>query len=276
MFLNQKDNREDRKSWLSITLTFVLSILLLFLNSIGWLVWAKNTLSYVLDPIYTTSANFAFKIKEFSSTLVNISEFRDEYNQMKIEIAQLETNNLAYTELRNENEDLKKQLKFANAKDTYLQAKTLDSIEHDYMIANVGLQDGVKKGDVVVLGEAFVGIVIEVGQYNCKIRLPISKSSFLEAYILSSKEDAEQKILSRAVVSGSSDGIKIENIGMNSGVENGDFVVVNDNKVGDNLILGTVVGLSEDPATTTRTGYVSPIIDYFDLINVFVRVENVD
>jgi cell shape-determining protein MreC len=138
------------------------------------------------------------------------------------------------------------------------------------------LQDDVRKGDIAVLGEAFVGIVVETGQYNSKIRLPISKSSFLEAYILPSNSGSSQKILSRAVVSGSSDGIRIENIGMNSGVENGDIVIVNDEKVGDNLVLGTVVGLSEDPATTTRTGYVSPAIDYFDLINIFLRVKNAD
>jgi cell shape-determining protein MreC len=61
---------------------------------------------------------------------------------------------------------------------------------------------------------------------------------------------------------------------MNSGVVNGDVVMVNDSKVGENLVLGTVVALSEDPATTTRSGYVSPVVDYYDLINVFVRIED--
>jgi rod shape-determining protein MreC len=276
MFLNKKNSKGEKKSWLSSLLAFVLSILLLFLGSIGWLNWVKDSASFVLDPIYTTSSNWASNIKEFSNTLFNISEFRQEYNQMKINIAQLEINNLAYTELKNENSDLKKQLELKDSSDAYIQAKVLDHIESDYLIVNVGLQDDVRKGDVAVLGEAFVGIVMETGQYNSKIRLPISKSSFLEAYILPSDSDSSQKILSRAVVSGSSDGIKIENIGMNSGVENGDIVIVNDEKVGDNLVLGTVVGLSKDPATTTRTGYVSPAIDYFDLINIFLRVKNAD
>jgi rod shape-determining protein MreC len=276
MFLNKKSSKEENKSWISSLLAFVLSILLLFLSSIGWLNWAKDSISFVLDPIYTTSSSWSRNIKEFSNTLFNISDFRHQYNQMKIDIAQLEINNLAYTELKNENNDLKKQLELKDSSDTYIQAKVLDHIESDYLLVNVGLQDDVRKGDIAVLGEAFVGIVVETGQYNSKIRLPISKSSFLEAYILPSNSGSSQKILSRAVVSGSSDGIRIENIGMNSGVENGDIVIVNDEKVGDNLVLGTVVGLSEDPATTTRTGYVSPAIDYFDLINIFLRVKNAD
>jgi len=94
--------------------------------------------------------------------------------------------------------------------------------------------------------------------------------------VISSDDSDGRNILSRAVVNGSSDGIKIENIGMNSGVEDGDVVIVNDSKVKDNLVLGHIVGLSKDPATTTRTGYVSPTIDFYDLLNVFVRLKDVD
>jgi rod shape-determining protein MreC len=213
-------------------------------------------------------------LREFFSTIVNISDFRNEYNQMKLEIAQYEVDNLQYQVLQDENLDLREQLDLANNEYDYIFGKVLNHIDKDYIIVNKGLNEGIQRGDIAVLGNSFLGIVIEVGQYNSKIRLPISKSSFLEAYILSSEEESKQRILSRAVVSGSSDGIRIENIGMNSGVSNGDVVIVNDTKVGENIILGKVVGLSEDPATTTRTGYVSPAVDYYDLTNLFLRVKS--
>jgi cell shape-determining protein MreC len=149
---------------------------------------------------------------------------------MKLEIAQYEIENLNYQELRDENSDLRTQLELGNREDRYIQSEILDHIETDYITINTGLQDKVNKGDIATLGDSFIGIVIETGQFSSKVRLPISKSSFLEAYILSSDEDSAQRILSRAVVSGSSDGIRIENIGMNSGVENGDIVVVNDRR----------------------------------------------
>lgn len=276
MLFSNGNNKGKSKNWLSIPLTFMLSILLLFLNSVGWLNGTKSGVSYILGPVYTTSSNLAIGIREFFTTVVNISEFREEYNEMKIEIAEHEISNMSYQVLLDENADLKTQLNLANKEYKYIQSKVLDHIETDYMIVNKGSKDGVKKGNVLVLGEAFLGVTIEVGQYTSKVRLPISKSNFLEAYIISSNQETEQRILSKAVVSGSSDGIRIENIGMNSGVKNGDIVIVNDSKVGENLVLGTVVGLSEDPATTTRTGYVSPAVDYYDLINVFIRTENVD
>ncbi|KUK77087.1 MAG: coiled-coil [candidate division WS6 bacterium 34_10] len=276
MLFNQEDKKEDERSWLSIPIILLLSILLLFLNSLGTFENFKSTVSYVLGPIYTTSSNLAISLKDFFSTVANISEFRDEYNEMKLQIAEYEVDNLEYQLLLDENSDLKNQLELGNREDRYILAKVLDHIESEYLIVNQGSKEGIKKGDIAVIGDAFLGIVIESGQYTSKIRLPISKSNFLEVYILSSDEEDSQRILSRAVINGSSDGIRIENIGMNSGVKNGDIVVVNDSKVGENLIVGTIVGLSEDPATTTRTGYVSPAVDYYDLTNLFIRIENVD
>jgi len=274
MFFKNESKQESSKSWLSILITLTISIIFLFLNSLGWVNGFKSGVSYILDPVYETSSSWALEVKEFFTTVTHISEFKNEYNEMKLQITKYEVDNLAFEEIQNENIDLKTQLDLGNTDDRYIQSKVLDHIETEYLILNVGVRDGVKNGDIVVLGDSFVGILIDTGQYSSKVRLPISKSNFLESYILSSKEDSSQRILSRAVVSGSSDGIKIENIGMNSGVENGDTVVVNDSKVGENLILGTVVGLSEDPATTTRTGYVSPVLDYYDLINVFVKIDN--
>jgi rod shape-determining protein MreC len=276
MLFNQDNNKEKGGNWLSIPLIFLLSILMLFLNSLGFLDTPKLAISYILGPIYTTSSDLAINLREFFSTVANISDFRQEYNQMKLDIAQYEVSNLSYQLLLDENTDLKTQLDLGNDSYKYTLSKVLNRIESDYLVVNKGSRDAVKKGDIAVLGDSFVGIVIEVGNVTSKIRLPISKSNFLEAYILSSDEESDQRVLSRAVVSGSSDGIRIENIGMNSGVKNGDIVIVNDSKVNENLVLGTVVGLSEDPATTTRAGYVSPAVDYYDLTNLFLRIENAD
>jgi rod shape-determining protein MreC len=275
MTLENSSNTKD-SNWLPILGTLIPSILLLIFSSIGWLSGLKSLLSYIVDPIYTTSTNIASGVEQYVDTLCNISDFRTQYNDMKIELAQYEIDILDYNNLKIENEDLKKQLELQNIEYRYVQSKILDHIETDYIIINRGNQDGASKGDIAVIGNTYIGTIIESNEYTSKIRLPISKSSFLEAYVISSNDDSNRNILSRAVVSGSSDGIKIENIGMNSGVKNGDTVIINDSKVGDNLILGNIVGLSEDPASTTRTGYVSPTIDYYDLINIFVRLKNVD
>ena len=80
-------------------------------------------------------------------------------------------------------------------------------------------------------------------------------------------------ISSKGVIKGSSGGIIIENMSMNSNLTNDDIVVVNDSRVGEYLVLGRLQEISENPAATSRSGYVEPIIDYEKLITVFVRVD---
>lgn len=269
------DDNKNNTHWLSILISFVISLFFVLVSNLGWVENLSKGIGYVIDPIYTTSANVANKIGDFFETLTQISKFQREFNDTKVKLAEYEIENLDYQQLKKENIDLREQLTLGNKENKYVEADVLDHIETDNMIINKGINDGIVDGNIVVLGNSFIGIIIEANQYTSKVRLPISKSSFLEAYV-SSVKGSSQRVLSRAVVSGSSDGIQIENIGMNSGVQNGDTVIVNDSKVGENLILGKVVGLSDDPATTTRSGYVSPIVDYYDLVNVFIRIDNDD
>lgn len=275
MFLNGKENQKER-NWSSIVSILFISVIFLSLSSLRVLDGMRDALSYVLDPIHITSSNFANGVGNYFTTFSNISEFRTEYNQMKIDIINYQEMGANYNILKRENEELRSQLELANKEYSYVKAKVLNRVDSDYITINKGLQDGIEKGDVAVFGNTYIGIIIENNQYTSKIRLPTSRSSFLESYITSSNESKEGKILSRSVISGSSEGIRIENIGMNSGVRNGDIVIVNDDKIGENLVLGEIVALSEDPAETTRSGFVSPIIDYYNLINIFVRLKNVD
>jgi len=145
----------------------------------------------------------------------------------------------------------------------------------DAVLIDQGSDVGVKQGDVVTVGNTFVGIVSSVDLKGGTVRLPSDANSHLEIVVLKSGQSNVTKagILSSGVISGSPEGIKIENISMNSDVADGDTVYINDSKVGGFLALGYVVGLSSNPASTYKTAFVSPILDYDNLMQVFVRVE---
>jgi hypothetical protein len=122
----------------------------------------------------------------------------------------------------------------------------------------------------------FVGLVVKSDEEGSLVRLPTSKSSNLEVVVVTGGiEEARVAqsvdILTRGVANGSPDGIRVENMSMEADLKNGDVVVVNDSKVGEYLVLGYLVGLSENPAATSRSGYISTIVDYDKLVTVFVR-----
>jgi cell shape-determining protein MreC len=173
---------------------------------------------------------------------------------------------------------LKKQITLGDLDQNYVLAKVLGGVENNFIRVNQGQREGVVVGDVVVLGNMYVGIVVRVDSEGSLVRLPTNKASNLEIVVVKEQIKQEQltenpAILTKGVVKGSVDGLRVENMSMNAPLQNGDVVVVNDVRVGQYLVVGYLVGLSENPAATSRSGYVLPILDYEKLITVFIRTD---
>jgi cell shape-determining protein MreC len=152
-------------------------------------------------------------------------------------------------------------------------------LENNLLRINKGKGEGIAVGDVVVLGNMYIGLVIEVDEKGSLVRLPSNTGSSLEAIVVEGDVESARNmenisVLTKGVVKGVPDGIKIENMSMNAPIKNGDTVIINDTRVGEYLVLGTLTGLSENPAATSRSGYVSPILDYDKLMSVFVIIES--
>ena len=69
------------------------------------------------------------------------------------------------------------------------------------------------------------------------------------------------------------DHISIENISKDVDIKDGDIVVTNDSKVGTYLVVGKLTGLSSNPAETSRSATVLPLVEYSNLMTIFVSVE---
>jgi len=75
------------------------------------------------------------------------------------------------------------------------------------------------------------------------------------------------------VLKGVGNHISIENISTTSSVKEGDIVITNDSKVGQYLVVGRLSNLSSNPAETSRSGTVTPFVEYSDLMTVFVALK---
>ena len=123
----------------------------------------------------------------------------------------------------------------------------------------------------------FVGIVHEVDLNGSLVILPYSKNSSFEVFISPSGIEngvvtEKTEVFSKAVVKGVGDHIEIENISSESLVRDGDIVVSNDKKINQYLVIGKIANISSNPAETSRRGNVVPLIDYNDLMTVFVDI----
>lgn len=264
----------DKQSFFIILIPII--ILLILLDSRNLLYFLRNGLSFIYEPVAVSGSQIGKGIKDYFLTFSQISDFRDEYNQMKIDIFEKDINNAYYQTILEEKLALEKQLNMANKEAHYLKAKVV-GYESDSIRINVGSEDGVVVGDTVLLGNMFVGIVHGVDLNGSLVILPYSKNSSFEVFISPSgiengvvTEKAE--VFSKAVVKGVGDHIEIENISSESLVRDGDIVVSNDKKINQYLVIGKIANISSNPAETSRSGNVIPLIDYSDLMTVFVDI----
>jgi translation initiation factor IF-1 len=57
-------------------------------------------------------------------------------------------------------------------------------------------------------------------------------------------------------------------------INEGDFVLVNDQRVNMFLILGKISQVFDDPSASTMSAQVQPLKNFNDLHRVFIRIEN--
>jgi rod shape-determining protein MreC len=274
----KKNGKKISTEYVALLGGILLGVAFLLLDSLGAVSFLRMGISFAMDPVAYQGSSAGGVVREYLETFIKLNEFRDEYNELTIQVYEQEVESSFYALLKEENESLKKQIALGDLEQKYVMAKILGGIEEDFLRINKGRKDGVAVGDVVSLGHMYVGLIVRVDLQGALVRLATNKASNLEVVVVSGDLDLlrkikDVKVLTKGIVKGSSDGIKVENMSMNASLQNGDIVVVNDPRVGQYLILGYLVGLSENPAATSRSGYVSPILDYDKLITVFVKTD---
>ena len=275
----KKDSKKISIEYLALLGGIIFSVGLLILDSLGALFFLRSGISFVMDPVAYHGSYVGSEVKGYFETIGRLNEFRREYSELSMKVYEQEVASAFYSTLKEENEALKKQIALGDAEQKYVLAKVLSPRENNLMRINKGKDEGIAIGDVVVLGNMYIGLVVEVDEKGSLVRLPSNRGSSLEAIVIEGDIESVRNmdgvtILTKGVVEGAPDGIKIENMSMNASLKNGDTVVINDSRVGEYLILGNLVGLSENPAATSRTGYVSPIFDYDRLMTVFVIIKS--
>ncbi len=238
--------------------------------------------SYVFSPVYVLGNSVGSHVSEWQNALTNASSYIQEFNEMKEEIAKLKIENSERILDYEEYLSLKESSALLATDSKYVEAKIINVSSDGEITINCGTNEGVRERDVVSLGRVFIGTISDVGLYSSSVRLPTNKSSTYEVVIVSSTVDlnkdnrVDSLIKSSGVIIGGHENIIIENMGINSSVEDGDIVLIRDKRVGDVLIVGSLIGVSKNPASTSKTGYVSPIFDYSNILTVFVKENATD
>ncbi len=202
-------------------------------------------------------------------------------------------------ELRSENEQLREQVDSLTTENNYLQGERseLEQLQELYQLdqnyadyektaANVigkdagnwfstftidkGSEDGIAVDMNVMAQTGLVGIITEVGPTWATVRSIIDDSSNVSGMVLSTSD--------RCIVSGDlslmSDGqMRFEQMENNENVVNvGDQIVTSyiSDKYLQGILIGTVSEINVDSNNLTRSGYITPAVDFKNIQQVLV------
>ena len=265
-----------KTKYLQPILLLFLGLLLLLIGRLPFSPYIRAPFAYFFEPVSFVARDISHSVSNWSKALFDASTHIEEYRALKEEVVQLKASEEIFIDYE-QYKALKENSSIIIPEHKYVVSKVLGMSEKGDLYLNTGIKDSVKEGDVVSVGNTFVGVISSVDRSGSLVRLPVNRISTYEVVIVPANlEDVtnlDEFIKSRAVITGSLDGIRIENIAANAEVSDGDIVVLRDERVGDILIVGRLVALSRNPAATSKSGYVSPLFDYANLLTVFVRIE---
>lgn len=137
-----------------------------------------------------------------------------------------------------------------------------------------GSKQGIAKGMNVIAGSGLVGIVTDVGPNYSKVRSIIDDSSNVSAMVLTTKDNFN--------VSGSLMNMNKDKVlpfselrDENDKVQQGDPVVTSyvSDQYQQGLLIGYIYSVEDNANNLTKSGYITPVVDFQHLQDVLVIIE---
>jgi len=167
----------DRRPWGTAGWWVGLAIVLLFLHGLGWLQPVESLLTIPLTPLQRLIADLGRNAMDAVGFLREIRDLREEVTRLRVQVEDLQTENLRLRELAAENAELKALLGIVreNPQTTFVTA-TVIGYETDpylrFLILDVGIRQGVREGMAVITqGSALVGRVASASLNRSRVRL---------------------------------------------------------------------------------------------------------
>ena len=231
--------------------------------------------NYTIIPMQKGISYAGRYLSDLSDNLDTLEEVRAENEELQSKVDQLSIDN---TRLRQEQYELERLRELYQLDENYADYKKTAA----HVIANngsnwfndftidKGSNDGIKVDCNVLAGSGLAGIVTEVGPDYARVRSIIDDSSNISAMILSTSDIC----MVRGDLQLAADGrIRFENLPNNDNeIEVGEQVVTShvSSRFVQGLFIGYISEIEVDSNNLTRSGYITPAVDFSNLQEVLV------
>ena len=239
----------------------------------------RDAVSMVVVPLQKGMNNLGLWTYDKYTTLQEISVVLDENKELKSKVDDLTEEN---NQLRQDTYELSRLRELYELDEKYpgytkVGARIIEVTTDNWSKAfkvDKGSDDGIKKDMNVIAGNGLVGIVIDVGPHYAKVRSVIDDSAKVYGMILNTSDNC---IINGNLQSMNEDQV-IEFSGLNDSenkVQIGDQIVTSNvsDKYLQGILVGYVSSISEDSNHLTKSGTITPAVDFEHLQQVLVILD---
>ena len=234
---------------------------------------------YVFVPMQEGINNvgswFSAKANDFKTLGEVLAENKELKSQIDDLTSQINKTKLEQYELDNYRELLELDNQYADFDKIAAHVIAMDGTNwFSTFTIDKGSKQGIAKGMNVIAGSGLVGIVTDVGPNYSKVRSIIDDSSNVSAMVLTTKDNFN--------VSGSLMNINKDKVlpfselrDENDKVQQGDPVVTSyvSDQYQQGLLIGYIYSVEDNANNLTKSGYITPVVDFQHLQDVLVITE---
>ena len=273
----RKNNQTNFSSKHILLILCVVCVLLMGLSLITDKVSGplRAVANYTIVPMQKGFNTIGLWMSDFSHNFETIKELRSKNKALQAELDELTVKNNLLQQDKHELERLRELYAldelYADYKKVGARVTMNDSGNwfHSFVI-DKGSKDGIKVDMNVMAGKGLVGIVTEVGPNWARVRSIIDDASNVSALVLSTSDTC--------VVNGDltlmQDGrIRFEMLANNgTEIKEGEQVVTShiSSKYLQGILIGYISEIHVDSNNLTRSGYITPVVDFEHLREVLV------
>lgn len=236
----------------------------------------QGVITSAITPIQKQVYNAGQRIGNLFSFIKSISTLKKENTQLKAQVEELKLKLVDYQKIKAENEELNKMLQFKS--DTNYNTVSANVIGKsgdnwfNIILIDVGLEDGIKKGQYVVAAEGLVGKIIEVNSKTSKVLTILDENFKIPVYINETNEDG------LLVGENNNNFCKVAYLPSTTNTKPGNLVVTNnitydiENIIPKGIIIGTVEKIEIEKVNLSNTAYIKPGVNFVKISKVQVIV----
>lgn len=234
----------------------------------------QNGISKVITPIHKGLNQVGLWFSDKAETLKEITQLKEENDRLKVELDSLKTESNFTANMKSELDRLRKLYELDSLYDDYpkVAARVIHSNSSNWFsefTINKGRNDGIEVDMNVIAGSGLVGRISFVADDYAKVTTIINDDHNVSAKFAESSENC---IVSGDLTLKEKNLIRVSGISIDANVSEGDKLVTSyiSDKYVPGLLIGYISSVENDSNNMTKSGYVTPVVDFSSIEEVLV------